>query len=315
MKKSHFSSFVINSSLFYCLLSTPTAAQIPFSVGAATIKMFTPTREGFLQHTAQGWSVVRTFSPHKGHQPASLSPRILPTQGFPFFAQEDSTPYKINVAKGVPIVASGSALVLASILVRSHREALTLEQVNALNRNDVWSVDRSAIDHHSQSAANLSNVFLYSSVAAPLLFLAPAKTRHDFGRIAIMQFESVLFAYGITSLTKSMTQRVRPFNYNPTVSLDDKLTKNANESFFSGHVSTSAAMSFFMASTFSQYYPDSQLKPLVWTYAIVWPAATGYMRYRAGAHFLSDIAVGYVVGAATGYLVPKIHQKLRRKKY
>ncbi|MES2731596.1 MAG: phosphatase PAP2 family protein [Bacteroidota bacterium] len=276
MKKSIINLFATSLTVFFSLLSTPIDAQVPVSA--------------------------------ENRFPVS------PTKGFPFFAKEDSTPYKINIAKGVPIVASGTALTLASIVVRSHRAALTLEQVNALNRNDVWSIDRSAVDHYSPSAAHLSNVFLYSSMATPFLYLIPSKTRHDFGRIALMQFESVLFAYGLTSLTKSITQRVRPFTYNPAVPLDEKLSKNANESFFSGHVSTTAAMSFFMASTFSQYYPESRLKPLVWTYAIVWPAATGYLRYRAGAHFLSDIVVGYVVGAATGIIVPKIHQKLRRKR-
>lgn len=38
------------------------------------------------------------------------------------------------------------------------------------------------------------------------------------------------------------------------------------------------------------------------------PAITGYLRYKAGYHFLSDNILGYVIGAGTGILIPKMHK-------
>lgn len=129
-----------------------------------------------------------------------------------------------------------------------------------------------------------------------------------------MQAETILLTTGLITLTKTIVYRPRPFTYNTSVPIDNKLNYNARESFFSGHVATSASMSFFTATTFSAYFPHSPLKPFVWTYAIVWPAATGYFRYAAGKHFPTDILTGYVVGAVTGILIPKIHQKIRKGK-
>ncbi len=227
---------------------------------------------------------------------------------------DEASPYKTNFRKGVPIVGVGAFLVGASILARVNEAPLTLEQVNQLNRDNVWRIDRNATYQYSTTAGKLSDVFAFGSIAVPWLYLIPKHTRRDFSRIVILQFETGLMAYGTVSLTKSLARRVRPFAYNANAPLSDKLTINARESFFSGHTSTAAAMSFFTATTFSQYYPDSRLKPLVWTYAVIWPAATGYLRYRSGSHFLSDVVVGYVVGATAGILIPKIHQKIRHPK-
>ncbi|MBT8218659.1 MAG: phosphatase PAP2 family protein, partial [Bacteroidia bacterium] len=47
--------------------------------------------------------------------------------------------------------------------------------------------------------------------------------------------------------------------------------------------------------------------PVVWTTAIAVPALTGLLRTRAGKHFYTDVIVGFVVGAAVGYLIPEIH--------
>ena len=38
------------------------------------------------------------------------------------------------------------------------------------------------------------------------------------------------------------------------------------------------------------------------------PAVTGYLRFKAGKHFPTDIIVGYGVGATIGYLVPELHK-------
>ncbi len=239
--------------------------------------------------------------------PISENERLMPLM-------EEDAPYALGKRYEIPILGAGSALTGVSLLVRKNESPLSAGQVASLNSNDLLAFDRSATRHYSAAAQTASDVLLYSSVAAPLLYLTKEKTRKDFGRIALMQAETFVVAFGITALTKTLVYRPRPYAYNAQVPLNDKLTLFGRESFFSGHVSITAAMSFFTATTFAHYYPDSKWKPVVWTYAIVWPAATGYFRYAAGKHYPTDILVGYVVGAATGLLIPKIHQKFTRKK-
>ncbi len=246
------------------------------------------------------------------HKSAWYLRRTGAVAGFSFSRKE--SPYRITLKQSAPVVGAGTALLLTSIAIRNREAPLTLQQLNGLDRKSVWSFDRSATYQYSKTANRLSDVSLYSSVIMPWCYLANEKTRRDMDRIVWMQLEAGLLAYGLTSLTKNVTRRIRPFAYNGQVPLDEKLTVNAKESFFSGHTSASAAMSFFLAATFSQYYPGARLTPLVWTYAVVWPAATAYLRYRAGNHYPTDIITGYLVGAASGLLIPKIHQKIRGRK-
>ena len=90
--------------------------------------------------------------------------------------------------------------------------------------------------------------------------------------------------------------------------LESKQTFTAGASFFSGHTSCVASNSFFAARVFSDYYPESKWKPVVWGAAIALPAVTGYLRVKAGKHYPSDVIAGYAVGAAVGYFVPKLHR-------
>jgi len=65
---------------------------------------------------------------------------------------------------------------------------------------------------------------------------------------------------------------------------------------------------FFAAKVFSDYHPNSKLRPYLWTAAALATGTTGYLRYRSGRHFPSDILVGAAVGTLSGILVPQFHK-------
>jgi membrane-associated phospholipid phosphatase len=54
------------------------------------------------------------------------------------------------------------------------------------------------------------------------------------------------------------------------------------------------------------------LKPYIWGVAAAIPASVGYMRIKAGKHFLTDNLIGYGVGAAAGILIPELHKKANK---
>ena len=107
--------------------------------------------------------------------------------------------------------------------------------------------------------------------------------------------------------------RSRPFVYNEDFSLSKKQTVGARHAFFSGHTSLTAASCFFTARVFSDYFPDSKYKPLVWAGAILVPATVGYLRVAAGKHFPTDVITGYAIGATIGMLIPHLHKKIKIK--
>ena len=52
----------------------------------------------------------------------------------------------------------------------------------------------------------------------------------------------------------------------------------------------------------------------MWAVAASIPAVTGYLRVRAGRHYVTDVATGYALGAAIGWLVPTIHKNSKLQK-
>jgi len=187
-------------------------------------------------------------------------------------------------------------------------EDTTIEILNDLDKNDIGSFDRSAIYNDSETADLASDILLYSSLSLPLLIYADKKCRSEGLVIGVMGLETFLLNNGITTLTKVAVQRYRPFNYNPEVSLEKKLSPRSNLSFFSGHTSATTSLSFFAAKVITDLRPEGKYNWAVWTVGSTIPALMGYLRYEAGKHFLTDVIAGYAVGAIIGYMVPAAHK-------
>ena len=191
---------------------------------------------------------------------------------------------------------------------------MTIEELENLNIYSINKLDREATNHFSLKAHETSDYFWYGSQTLPLLFLAGEKSRNEFGKIMVLYAEAAILNSGLTLLTKYTVRRLRPFNFDPETSLDKKTGVNARASFFSGHTSITATNSFFAAKVFSEYYPNSRWKPVVWTAAATIPAITAYLRVRGGRHYPTDVITGYIVGAAGGYLIPHWHRNKTKLK-
>ena len=179
--------------------------------------------------------------------------------------------------------------------------------LNQLNRDSVNAFDRSGTRQNSQVAGYLSDAALYASVALPLLQLIPKNSRKDFGKVAAISAETFVVNLAFTELLKETVKRKRPLLYNPDVPLDKKYKKDNFKSFYSGHTSTVSAMSYTFAEMYADYNPHSKLKPMVWSMCAAFPLLTGFLRYKAGKHFWSDIITGYVAGAVVGLATPYVH--------
>lgn len=230
---------------------------------------------------------------------------------------DKSSPYTLTWKHEVPFIVASSMTLGLGFLVqkRTGRDGFTLDEINALNTRDILGFDRPSAFNNSSQAASYSDFFRSVVTFFPIYFLSNHYTKKDIGPLLAMSTEVFAITFGLTTISKDWAGRPRPFTYNPDVPLGDKMEKDARRSFFSGHTSHTAALSFFMAKVITDYHPNMKkgLKFFFWSFAATIPALTGYLRVKAGRHFPTDVMAGYAVGALVGYLVPHLHKKKERK--
>ena len=223
------------------------------------------------------------------------------------FSQNSSDePFNVDTDKEIVISATGAAIGVAAIIAMLNTNQLTLNEINSLNPQGVNAFDRIAIGPYESDV--LGDALLYSSFLFPLSFLTYDKTREDFGTVALMYGEAVLLNASINTLVKALTLRDRPYVYDKNSLIEPKLDVEARYSFYSGHTSMTAVNTFYTAKVYSAYISNETTKTILWTAAALIPAITGYSRVNTHNHFPTDVIVGYIVGAAIGYLIPEIHK-------
>jgi membrane-associated phospholipid phosphatase len=206
------------------------------------------------------------------------------------------------------LLAFGGATYAISIPLQKKVLPLTQEELESLDPLLLNRFDRLSTKQSSEWARLGSDIGLRASLLSPLVLLGDTESRSEFGTISVMWLETLLLTNGVTRLVKSSVRRVRPYAYNPFTGEEMKIDPETRLSFFSGHTSNSAAMSFFAAQTLVNNNPGMNNKGLVWASAATLPAITGLLRIKAGRHFPTDVLVGYAVGAVIGVVVPNLHK-------
>ncbi len=185
-----------------------------------------------------------------------------------------------------------------------------LEEIQTLDPLNISKFDRSATSRYSPRAAKLSDIFMYSSVVAPLALTLTSTGSKEPLTITAMHLETLLLNGGVTYLMKNLFRRTRPFAYNKDPRIPDSLhlSRTARRSFPSGHTSTAFASMVFLATVYGEMNPESESKNWVWAGCLATAGVTGYLRYAAGYHYPTDILAGAALGAFAGWLVPQLHE-------
>ncbi|MER3464352.1 MAG: hypothetical protein C4329_08045 [Chitinophagaceae bacterium] len=125
-----------------------------------------------------------------------------------------------------------------------------------------------------------------------------------------MKMHAVTFTlYNYSQIGPTCVDKFRPIAYYSYFSDAERRAGNQKNSQYSGHVASSAASTFFAVKVYSDYHPEIGAKKyLYYTIAAIPPLVEGYFRIKALAHFPSDIAIGFGVGALTDILVPQLHK-------
>lgn len=224
------------------------------------------------------------------------------------YAQKES-PYHTEFWTDAAWLTSGFALSGYGLYLIQTKEDLTIEELNNLNKDDIWAIDRWAAGNNSESASKISDIPFYSSFAIPLTLLLNKEIGSHAGQISVMYLESLSTTAALFSITAGLVDKSRPRIYNMDLDQNIRLKASNQRSFYSGHVAAAATATFFAAQILNDFFPDSKANPYIWAGAAAIPAAVGYFRIQSGNHFLSDVILGYALGAATGVLVPRLHRK------
>jgi membrane-associated phospholipid phosphatase len=233
-----------------------------------------------------------------------------------FNGRAQQAPFALNASTeawitGVSLPASGLGL-----LLDKRMKPLTQEEINQLNASDINGLDRFVTNNFSLQVAKRSDVVLWSTMGlgfassfiAPALYNTSNTYGNQVGTIGVMWFETNLVNFAITELAKTTFKRSRPFLYGGQAPNEMLFDTDSRKSFFSGHASFTATNSFFVASVLTSYQKGNKWNPVVWGAASLPPLLVSIQRMRAGKHFPTDVLTGYIIGAACGILIPKLHE-------
>ncbi len=216
------------------------------------------------------------------------------------------SPYTLETTRETILLGSGAAMGITGLIMMNSITPLTPEEIAHLDPNDINAFDRHDIGTYRESMAG--DLLLYATFLLPLNFLANENTKRDWKMLSVIGVEVLLIQAGLNAIVKSVSLRTRPYVYDPDTPMDIKTSRAARVSFYSGHTSTAAALSFYVTKVFSDYLDNSTTKTLIWVGAALYPAVVGYLRRDSGHHFRTDVMTGYAIGALIGYFIPELHK-------
>lgn len=232
----------------------------------------------------------------RADEPADAAP---PPQGLSY-----------NLAVDLSITFGGAALfVLSDTLLK---DALATDTCRWCEPPGFDARARDALRwDNTESAHAMSNWFGFGLVpAAAFGLLAVEAARAD--RLeqwwvdALIVAESMVVASIATQAVKLVVGRERPWIHalpedeKPLVERPDE----NNVSFFSGHTSFAVSVATAAGTVAARRgYRTGAVLAVTLPLAL----ASGYHRIAADKHWTSDVVVGAAIGAAAGYLVPRLH--------
>lgn len=226
------------------------------------------------------------------------------------------SPYTTKFKVDGPIIIGGIGLTALGTYLIGQKKNLTAAEVARKTRDKVPFFDRGNAGYYSERADEDSYIPFHASFALPVvLSLANKHERHNIVQVLALYVETMAVTGTLFTMTAGTIQRSRPYVYGNNVDLDKKMDNDSHRSFFAGHTAATASASFFAAKVFQDFNPNSKLKPVIWVVAAATPALVGYLRYKAGMHFLSDNLLGYAIGAGAGILVPELHKNKKLQNF
>ncbi len=227
---------------------------------------------------------------------------------FIYNIQAFAGPYVFDDKTQASITTIATITGFAFSITNSDFKPHTEYQVELLMNKKLLGINQISVDNFSDANALVSDVLLGVCIAVPALQIFDGRVKQDWGIYGLMYLESAALSVSTTTLTKNIFRETRPYVYSTEAPMEMKLTKDARQSFFSGHACLAFAGMTFFAETYGNYYPETSNHTLIWLGSMTLASTTALLRVFSGRHFPIDILVGSAVGFAIGKLIPYLHK-------
>ena len=172
--------------------------------------------------------------------------------------------------------------------------------------HEINALDRHVVGNHNKLTDTLSDVTVGGAWLAPVLLDAlDVGVSRAFAEDMAVYAEALAVNGALVTVAKYLVQRPLPVVY--AGQAPELLHQPGGyRSFYSGHTSNVVAALTAMSMTYTLRHG-----PRAWPWLLT--AAVGLAvaaeRVAAGRHFYTDVGVGALAGALTGYVVPQLHQR------
>lgn len=169
------------------------------------------------------------------------------------------------------------------------------------------SLDKTAIDNCSPTASKISDFLLTAQVLAP--YLISVTSASDQKNTEMLLYTQAFVVNNLfTTTTKMIFKRKRPYVYNQLLSDQQRLDKESQYSFVSGHSSHAFLSAMFVYQIMNESNDYKKNKNWINAGLFINAGSIAYLRYHAGKHFPTDIICGSLIGAGIGYIIPNSHE-------
>jgi len=214
-------------------------------------------------------------------------------------------PFALDPLADAALIGGGLALYGGSLYVESKKPA---PDKTAVNPSSIPFFDRLYPSAPSAGLSTAGDDLAIASSALPLVLLF-GRSGSEMLTLGVMYVETLGLAYGLDSLLKSAVVRYRPYAYSTSTPADFS-NSEITASFPSSHATLAFSAAVFTGYVFDELNPDSNLRPWVWAAGLTIAAVVSTLRVASGDHFLSDVVAGGAIGAASGFLVPLLHERI-----
>jgi membrane-associated phospholipid phosphatase len=173
-----------------------------------------------------------------------------------------------------------------------------------------FSPDVAVRSHFSNAAAQASDRLRLVSLVVPLAAQLSGGFDRSFGNAALLYTEVQTTSLLLTTLTKEIVRRPRPYTYSLDPVVREFAAAEGSEayvSFYSGHASAAHAAALSGSLLYSARTRELWARHFMWGGEFLLAGVTAQLRVRAGRHYRTDVWAGSLLGAATGLVIPVLH--------